>query len=81
MQVTERVQMSNDGGPSVTENVATGLADAGYKRKRAPLNDTPTSILCPFLLSHRDGRLVQVGALDTLLCHLLQRDPDPSSKM
>lgn len=81
MQVTAVDQMGNDDGPSVTENVGTGLADAGCKRKRAPRNDTPTSILSPSLLSHRDGRLVQLGALDALLRHLLQRDPDPSAKM
>lgn len=45
------------------------------------LNDTPTYILSPSLLSHRDGRLVQLGALDTVLCYLRQRDPHPPSEM
>ncbi|ELK17036.1 Properdin [Pteropus alecto] len=38
----------------------------------------PGSKLCQ---ACRDRRLVQLGALDTLLCHLLRRDPDPSSNM
>ena len=71
MKATAIVQMSNGGGPGVAETMGTGLADVGYMRKPGPLNDTTTSILSPSFLSHRDGWLVQLGALGILLCHLL----------
>ena len=74
MKATEVVQISNAGGPRVAE-------DVGHMRKQRPVNGAPASILSPFLLSHRDGWLVQLGALDPLLCHLFQRDPDPSANM
>lgn len=71
MHITAVVQMSNDSGPSVKEDVGTGLADVGYMRKQEPQITPPNSILSLSLLYHRGRRLVRLGRLGTLLCHLL----------
>lgn len=74
VKATARVRRSNDVAPSVAE-------DVGHVRKQGTPHNAPISILSPSLLSHRDGWLVQLGSLDGLLCHLFQRDPDPSANM